>query len=243
MNLECLLNIDTQEITRRIGELAVQDEPTLRVNCQEVSHQTDTSCLRLQEEFRAEEQTLKASASSAACILRTLVQALSANAGIFETKNSRADFASVCRAVIEMEELRVRLISRVNALSGVRRALAASVADANRALHFLSVAKASVIEEQRPFYGALFQKTKATYEQLTALDIALKEEQNVYMSLVEQHFSTFLQKARAAADFSHAGAALQNAELRALCGELLLLLERLKGSVFGRNCDEKIRNS
>ena len=243
MHPDYFLNHDTQDITRHVGELALQNEPLLRANCQEVSRQTDTSCSRLQEESHAKEQALNATVKSVVEILHRLVQMLSANANVFGTKDSRTDFSAVCQAVVGVEEARVRLIAEIAALSNVRHSLAASVANANRALHYLSFATSSVPKDQRSFYAEAFQKTEMTYQHLLALDTTLQKWQNAYMSLVELHFSTFLQKVRAAADFAHAGAALQSVTLRSLCGEMLLLLERLARSAFDENCDEKLRNS
>lgn len=227
MHPEYFWNNDTQDITRRVCELALQDEQALRAHCQEVSRQTDTSCLRLQEECCAKEQEAKATVKAAITILRELAEALSVNAGVFGTRDSRTDFSAICRAVIGIEEARTRLLAEIDALARVRRALAASVADVNRTLHFLSLAKAAVPEEERSFYAEMLQKSRKTYERLLALDVTLREAQNAYMALVELHFSTFLQKVRTAADFAHTGATLQSATLRSLCGEMLLLLERL----------------
>ena len=229
---EYLYNNDTQDICRRVQELAAKDEPALRAHCLEVSRQTDTSSLALREECLSKTNTARAVFQSMLNILEGLSQSLSKGAGVFGAGNSQAVFPTVCRAVLQMEEERLRLLSCISDLAQGRRMLAASVAEANRTLHFLSVAKRAVPAAMQVRYAENIECIENAYERLTRADAAVCEVQTFYMTLIERHLPVFMEKLRTAADFNHAGAALNGTSVCALCRELSILQNHAPSVVF-----------
>ena len=229
---EYLYNNDTQEIRDRVCELAVTDEPALRARCQEVSRQTDTSSLALQEDCAAKLNAIGAVFSAMANILEALLQSLGREAGIFGTQNRQSDFEAVCHAVTHIEEERLHLLSCITDLTQMRRAVFSAVAEANRALHFLSLAGRFVPKDAHPHYAEATEHTKAAHKRLTSLDATVREAQNFYMTFTERHLPTFMEHLRAAADFNHAGAALDKRAIRMLCKELFVLLDRTPNVSF-----------
>lgn len=227
MHPEYLYNNDTEEIINRVRELALCDEPALRQYCVEVSCQTDTSSLHLTELYDVNEREVDATLHAFLQILRDLMQSLSSGTDIFRTENGQADFPLVCQAITHIEETRIHLMHRIDALSQMRRVVASSVAEANRALHFVTVAARSVPEESQAQYAESAQKINTARERMISLDRCVKEAQNAYMTFVEHHLPTFLRGVRDAADFNHAGAGLNRAALRILCSEVSLLIERM----------------
>ena len=232
MHPEYLYNSDTQDICRRVSELAAVDEPALRAHCQEVSRQTDTSSLSLARDCATRVNDANATLSIIGERAKKLSQALSAAAGVFRTQSGKEHFATVCRTVTSLEEERLHLLSHIAALSELCSAIASSVAEANRALHFLSLAKSAAAEGVRPFYSESTERIQAAYARLTALDGAIREVQAFYMSAVECHLPAFMQRICAAADFNHGGEALDGAAIRSLCSELLILLGRVPSVAF-----------
>ena len=229
---EYLFNNDTQDMSRRVRELAAKDEPTLRAHCIEVSRQTDTSSLAVKEECIAKTDNAKAIFANLKRITEGLSAALASRADIFRARSGKEDFSTVCRAVTQIEEERQRLLFAIGALSQVRQSIAAAVAEANRALHLFSLAGRAVPEDARAHYIAATEQSKAAYVHLTKSDATLYEVQNFCMTFIEQHLPAFMQRLRAAADFNHGGEALEGAEIRALCHELLILTDRLPSVSF-----------
>ncbi len=232
MHPEYFHNNDTEEMTRYVQRLVETDEPALRAHCQEVSRQTDTSYLGLREMCADKVREVHAIIGTMAEGLRKLSQALSQNAGVFRTQDGQADFPVVCSAVTRVEGERKQLLWGILALSQVREELAVGVAQLNRILHFLSIAKHSVPEGVQPYYTKEIDSIETVYERTTRMDAALLEVQMASMTLVESHLSAFMKKLRAVTDFNHAGKALDRAEIRSLCGELLILLERIPNVSF-----------
>ena len=229
---EYLFNNDTQDMSRRVRELAAKDEPTLRAHCIEVSRQTDTSSLAVKEECIAKTDNAKAIFANLKRITEGLSAALANREDVFRTQGRKGDFSTVCRAVTQIEAERQRLLFAIAALAQVRQSIAAAVAEANRILHLLSLAGGSVPEDVRAHYTAATEQTKAAYVHLTKSDATLCEVQDFCMTFVEQHLPAFMQRLRAAADFNHGGEALEGAEIRALCHELLILTDRLPSVSF-----------
>ena len=229
---EYLHNNDTQEMCRSVQELAAKDEPALRAHCQEVSRQTDTSSLALREECLSKTQVASAVFEAMLKILEELSRSVSKEASVFGVQNGQAIFPTVCRATLQIEEERLRLLSCVTDLSKIRHSLAAGIAQANRALHFLSLAKCAVLEEMQLQYTGDMRCVENAYERLKRSDAAVCEVQNFYMSLIESHLPAFMERLRTAADFNHAGAALDGAVIRALCGEVFILQNRAPNVSF-----------
>lgn len=223
---EYLYNNDTQDIYRCVQELAQNDEPALRAHCQEVSRQTDTSSRTLQKDCFQKASDAKSVFDAMVSILKELSQSLSSGTDVFGTQNGQAVFAKVCRAVVRVEEERQRLLSLIAELTQLRRVLAASVAQTNQALHFLSLSKRAVPEVLRCHYVEALDLVEKAYARLTGADASLCEVQKFYMTLIESHLPVFMQRLRAAADFNHAGAALDRVAIRTLCGELFVLQNR-----------------
>lgn len=216
----------------RVDELAATNEPALRAHCQEVSRQTDTSSLCLQREGTVLMHQINAVMEGMMTLLQKLSQSLAQNTGVFRTRDGKSDFPSVCRAVVRIEEERQRLLVCVAELSQLRLNVASQVAEANRGLHILSLAKHAVPKEVRPPYEEAIHSINAADERLKVLDAKLCELQKFVMILVERHLSVFVQRLRAAADFNHAGEALDRAAILSLCVELSILLGRAPNVSF-----------
>ena len=124
MHPEYLYNNDTQDISRRVSELAASNEPALCAHCQEVSRQTDTSSLSLAKDCADRVNDANATLSIIGESLQKLTKSLLQNAGVFRTQNGKKDFSAVCRAVTQIEEARRRLLAQICALSAARSAIA-----------------------------------------------------------------------------------------------------------------------
>ena len=159
-------------------------------------------------------------------------QSLLGASDIFGTQNRQSYFSLVCRLVVQIEEKRRDLLSYVAQLTGLRRELASKVADVNRILHFLSLAKRAVSKEMCVPYAKVIARVERAYERLTKADAAIKEVQNFYMTLIDTQLPIFMERLRTAADFNHTGASLDRAAIRALCGELLILQNRVPNVSF-----------
>ena len=220
---EYLTNSDTQDICRRVSELAESNELALRKNCLEVSRQTDTSSLAFVQTCKAKIKETNDVFANMMQTLDEMSQSLSNTSHIFETPSRQSDFSLVCRLVVQIEEARRCLLSSVAELTQLRRALASDVANANRVLHFLSHARRAVFEELRAPYAEAVARVECAYERLTKSDFALSEVQKFYMTLIEAQLPAFMERLRSAADFNRAGEALDRAAIRVLCGELLIL--------------------
>jgi hypothetical protein len=229
---EYLINNDTQDVCRRVSELVKSNEPALREYCLEVSRQTDTSSLTLKEECEAKVKEINASFAAMTRILEEMSQSLFDGGNIFETQNVQSKFPTVCRAIIQFEEHRHCLLSYITELTKLRRILASNVADANRVLHFLSVARRAVPEELHNYYAEAIERVEGSYARLTKADGAVGAAQDFYITLIERHLPVFMERLRAAADFNHAGAELDRVAIRALCKELLLLQNRVPNVFF-----------
>ena len=229
---EYLHNNDTEEITRYVRELVASDELALRAHCQEVSRQTDTSALYVEKRALEKAEALKAVFSKMAEGLRALSQSLSAEAGIFHTQDGQTKFSEVCRSVVRLEEERQEILRGIIDLSQVREELILGVSQINRALHFLSIAESLVPKDVQPHYKKELESVEALYACLLKCDTAICEIQTNAMTMVESHLPRFTKKLYSAADFSHAGNGLDRAAIRSLCGELLILLERLPKVAF-----------
>ena len=136
---EYLLNNDTQEINNRVREMAAFDEPLLRAHCQEVSRQTDTSSLAVKEECLSKASDANAILEAMKNISNTLSRSVSQITGVFGVQNGKEIFPTVCRAIVQMEEERQRLLTVVASLSQARQKIASCVAQTNQALHFLNL--------------------------------------------------------------------------------------------------------
>lgn len=229
---EYLQNSDTQDMVRRVSELALSDEPALRAHCQEVSRQTDTSSLCVDKDCIAQVNAANRELAIIGKSLQELSQLLSQSAGVFRTQDGKGDFPTVCSAVQEIESARRRLLLSVGELSKLRQSLFESVAKANEGLHFISIAARTVREDLRSPYREAEEQLAATYERMVELDCTIRESQAFYMAMVERHLPSFMRELRAAADFNHAGEALDRYAVRALCGELLRLLGRTPNVSF-----------
>ena len=229
---EYLFNSDTQDICRRVSDLATSNESALRAHCQEVSRQTDTSSRTLLKDCAAKVCAAQGTFDATVSIFKELSQSLSSESGVFGTQNGQAAFAKVCRAVVQVEEERQHLLSAIADLTRLRRELASSVAEANRVLHFLSMAKCAVLEDLCLPYAEALELAQKAYARLTAADASLCEVQKFYMTLIESHLPVFMSRLRVAADFNHTGAALDAFAIRALCGELFILQNRTPNVSF-----------
>lgn len=229
---EYLFNNDTQDIRHRVSELAAADEPALRAHCQEVSRQTDTSSLCVGKDCAALVNDACVVLSIIAKEAEALSQVLAGGVGVFRTRDGKAGFPTVCRAVTRIEEERLHLLEFITALTEMRRKIAASVAEANRVLHLLSIAGRAVPLDARIYYADFTERTKVAYERLTKTDVALREVQAFLMTTVERHLPVFMEQLRGSADFNHAGEALDRGAIRALCSELQILLSRVPNVSF-----------
>ena len=232
MYLEYLYNNDTQQMCEEVCRLAQNEEPKLFARCQEVSHQTDTSSLDAKVDCVAKINNIRAVLANMEAIFEHLAQSLSVELGVFRTRDGQADFGMVCRAVTEIEEGRAHLISSITELTQVRKTIFESVANANRALHFLKTAKRAVGEEAKAKYSNLIDITEGAYARLAKLDAAIREVQPFYMTLVERYIPAFMERLRASADFNHAGAALERGAVCALCKEVFLLTNQAPNITF-----------
>ena len=227
MHPEYFYNSETQDISRRVSELATSNESLLRAHCQEVSHQADTSSLCLQRDCVTGVNDTNSVLSIIGESLDALSQSLAQKSGVFRTRDGKADFPTVCRTVVQIEEARGRLLACIATLSQLRHSIASEVAKVNRALHLLSLAERAVQEDVRGEYTEITARIKTAYARLTAVDVALCEAQTTYMAIVESHLPTFMERLRAAADFNHAGEGLDGAEIRSLCFAASVVLSRL----------------
>jgi hypothetical protein len=165
-------------------------------------------------------------------VLNALSQSLSQNTGVFGVQNGQTMFPKVCRAIVQIEEERQRLLASVANLSQMRLKIASCVAQTNQALHFLSLAKGAVSKNLHLQYAQYFQIAEGAYEALKWADVAVGELQNFYMTFVERHLPAFMERLRTAADLNHTGAGLDGAQICALCQELLILQNRVPNVVF-----------
>ncbi len=232
MHPEYLFNSDTQDISRSVSELAASNEAALRAHCQEVSRQTDTSSLSFGQVCVAKVNDANATLSIMRGSLQELLNSLFENAGVFRARNGKVDFSAVCRTVTKIEEERAHLLTQIGALSTARFAVASYVAEANRALHLLSLATNAVPKDVRHHYTEDAACIKRVYGRLTALDAALCSAQEFYMTMIERYIPAFMQKLRVAADFNRAGEALDRGEILALCKEFLVLFGHLPNVAF-----------
>ena len=232
MYTEYLLNNDTQEINNRVREMAAFDEPLLRAHCQEVSRQTDTSSLAVKEECLSQASDANAILEAMKNILDTLSQSVSQTAGVFGVQNGKEIFPTVCRAIVQMEEERQRLLIAVANLTHLRHKIASCAAETNQVLHFLSLAKGAVSKELRPHYAACIENADGAYESLKKADVALGELQNFYMTFIERHLPAFMERLRTASDLNHMGVNLNSAHIAALCRESLILQNRVPNVAF-----------
>jgi hypothetical protein len=229
---EYLYNNDTQDIVYRVSELATADEPALRAHCQEVSRQRDTSSLSAIEDCGKGVNDTLAVLSIIAKTAEDFSRVLCEGAGVFRTRNGKSDFPTVCQAVTRIEAERLHLLECITSLTQVRRKIASEVAETNRVLHTLSVARRAVPEDVRVHYTKFAEDTKVAYERLTTADAALREVQAFSMATVERHLPVFMERLRTAADFNHAGEALEKGAICALCSELQILLSRVPNVSF-----------
>ncbi len=223
---EYLFNNDTQDICRRVCEMATSDEPALRAHCLEVSCQADTSSLTAKEECIVKTNNAKAVFINIERILRGLSESLASKADIFRAQNGKGDFPAVCRAVTQMEEERLHLLSCITDLTQTRQTIFSAVANANRALHYLKTAKRAVPTELRAPYNEAVECTEAAYARLIEVDSTVREVQSFSMTFVERHLPTLMERLRAAADFNHAGEMLDAGAIRSLCNEIFILINR-----------------
>lgn len=232
MHFEYLFNNDTQEISNRVCEVASSNEPALRAHCQEVSRQTDTSSLALQEDCIAKVNTATAILQKISVLAEELSKGLMGNSGVFGVQNGQAVFPMVCRAVVQIEERRLSMISCISLLTQARREVASGIAEANSNLHLLSLAKYAVEEDAKGDYVKMIQDTEKAYVRLKALGSAVCEMQTFCMTFVERHLTVFMQRIRASADFNHTGKVLDCGEIRLLCNELKILVNRAPNITF-----------
>ena len=232
MHPEYLYNNDTQDISRRVSELAASNEPALCAHCQEVSRQTDTSSLSLAKDCADRVNDANTTLSIIGESLQNLTKSLLQNAGVFRTQKGKKDFSAVCRAITQIEEASRRLLAQICALSATRSAIASCVAEANRGRHLLSLAMGAVPVHARTPYAESTERIKVAYARLTSLDGIRGEAQAFYMTAVERHLPAFMERVRVAADFNHGGEALDAGAIRTLCGELLVVLNRAPKVTF-----------
>ena len=174
MSLEYLYNNDTQQLQDRVRALAASNEPALYAECEEVSRLTDTSSLDAKAEFVSKMNTVGAVFTQMRADLQTLSRSLSAHADVFRTRDGQVDFGAVCHAVTQIEEGRVRLLSCIADLTRARQALFAFVAEANRSLHFLRIARGSVPKELHSRYAKPIERTEAAYRDLKEVPVMLR---------------------------------------------------------------------
>ena len=161
-----------------------------------------------------------------------LLKNLTGDGGVFGVQNGQAVFPVVCRAVVQIEERRLSLVSCISHLTQARREVTSSVAEANSTLHVLSLAKCAVGEDAKGDYAKMIQHIEMSYALLKALDSAVCEMQTFCMTFVESHLTVFMQRIRAAADFNHTGKTLDCGEIRLLCHELIILVNRAPNITF-----------
>lgn len=229
---EYLYNNDTQQMQNRVRELAAFDEPALYAECEEVSHLVGTSSLDAKADFVAKKHHVDAIFAKMRLDLQALSQFLAAHADVFRTRDGQADFGSVCRAVTQIEEGRLQLLSCIADLTGARQALFASVANANHALHFLKTAKLCVPKDLQAPYTEAIERTEAAYADLKELDKNICESQSFSMTFVERHLPAFMERLRTAADFNHRGEALDRGAIQTLCTEALIVINRAPNITF-----------
>lgn len=229
---EYLFNNDTQDIGNRVSEWAQKDEPALSAHCQEVSRQTDTSSLAVQRECVAKGNAAKAVLTAMGEIIKELLGALSSSREVFHAQNAKENFPTVCRAIIKIEEERQMLLSCISDLTYARREVAKEVAKVNSVLHFLSIAGRAAKDDARTKYTQAAALTESAHAHLKKCDTDLCELQKFCMTFVEGQLSVFVRELRGAADFNHAGEALDKPRIRALCGEVLLLINRCPNITF-----------
>ncbi len=230
--LEYLFNNDTQQMRNEVCCLAQNDEPTLHRKCQEVSHRVDTSSLDAKGECIAKANGVNATFAKIAKTLQELSRSLESGTDIFATREGKRDFGAVCRAVTAIEDARRELLSRIAKLTQARQKLFLTVADANRALHFLKTAKQTVPEERRAPYARAVEIAETAYALLKKVDAALCELQKFCMTFIERHLPAFMERLRTAADFNHAGASLGGGAIRTLCSEALIVINRAPNIAF-----------
>jgi len=230
--LEYLFNSDTNEIISCVSEWAQRDEPALRAQCVEVSRHADTSSLTVQKGCIAKGNATKATLRAMGKILQELSKALSVGQSVFGVQSGKEYFPAACRAIIKIEEERQELLSCISELTKARREIAKEVAKVNSILHDLSIAGRSVGDDVRIHYAQATELTESAYARLTSCDIALGEVQRFCMTLVEGQLSVFARELRTAADLNHAGEALDLHRIRALCNELLILIDRCPNIAF-----------
>lgn len=232
MSLEYLYNNDTQQMQDRVRALVARDEPALYAECEEVSRLVDTSSLDAKADFASKTHTVGAVFAQMRVDLQALSRSLAAHADVFRTRDGQADFGSVCRAVTQIEEGRVQLLSCIGDLTQARQALFASVANANLALHFLKTAKLCVPKELHSRYAKTIERTEAAYAALKELDGSICELQNFSMTFVERHLPAFMERLHTAADFNHRGEALDRGAIQTLCTEALIAINRAPNITF-----------
>ena len=232
MHLEYFYNNDSQEMNRRVPALARDDEPALCAQCQEVSRQAGTSSLDVQKACTEKGEAVRAIYRNMRSILQELSQAVSSGTSIFGGENGQADFSTVCRLVLQIEEQRRHLIACIAELTQARQILFEVVANTNQALHFLRSARLAVSKDVSASYTEAIEHTERAYACLKSSDASVCEVQNFAMTLVERHLSAFMERLRSAADFNHAGAALNRGAIRTLCEELLILIGRAPNITF-----------
>ena len=232
MHSEYLYNNDTKEFHNRVQKLALCDEPALRAHCKEVSCLLGTSSLAARVEFNEKMQHVQAIFQTMVTHLRALSQTLSSGGELFGGRDGKADFAAVCRAVTALEGQRAALVGGVAQLSLLRQALFSRVAEANGSLQFLRSARGAVEGEVQVHYTEAIEAAEAAYEDLKTLDVAICEVLEFSMTYVERLMPAFMERLRTAADFNHAGAALNRGAVRTLCNEALIALERAPNITF-----------
>lgn len=229
--LEYLPNNDTQRMRDEVCRLAQNDEPALRRECQEVSRCADTSSLDAKEKYLQKAGSINTAFAKIADALKGLSQSLSGGS-VFGTRDGKAMFGIVCRAVTSIEEARRELLIGVGELTQVRQRLFSAVAEANRALHFLKTARQAVPEELRAPYDEAVACCEDAYERLKCLDASLCEEQSFCMTFIECHLPAFMERVRKAADFNRTGEALDTGAIRTLCNEALIVINRAPNITF-----------
>ena len=100
MHPEYLYNNDTQDISRRVSELAASNEPALCAHCQEVSRQTDTSSLSLAKDCADRVNDANATLSIIGESLQNLTKSLLQNAGVFRTQNRGRHLLSLAMGAV-----------------------------------------------------------------------------------------------------------------------------------------------
>lgn len=232
MSPEYLYNNDTRELQDRVRALAASNEPALYAECEEVSRLVDTSSLDAKEEIASKIHTVGAIFTQVRADLQALSCSLSAHADVFRMRDGQVDFGAVCHAVTQIEEGRLKLLSGIADLTRARQALFAFVAEANRSLHFLRIARGSVPKELHSRYAKPIERTEAAYRDLKELDGNIGEVQNFSMTFVERHLPAFMARLHTAADFNHRGEALDRGAIQTLCNEVLIVINRVPNITF-----------